>query len=234
MAISGTPEGVSEKELVDVIDDVAHCPAYFQLLVKALLLPGLLDLAHTAVPTHLVLCEKDRVFPPPVQPVLHHLSAPGNQNDHTRGPRHIPMFEAPAESPRSSPTSSRSTAHRSGRSALERLFQVVGDRAEELLAVLPRLFRPMRMARSLVICPPSTVEITTSSSFCAKSMTSGVCPACRGAAARASRRRSRRSDWWSGLALLVLAIVAGDGAVGGFGSHRLAVGRHQHRGHQPQ
>ncbi|EUA20391.1 putative alpha/beta hydrolase fold protein [Mycobacterium xenopi 3993] len=142
LAISGTPEGVSEKELVDVIDDVAHCPAYFQLLVKALLLPGLLDLAHTAVPTHLVLCEKDRVFPPPVQPVLHHLSAPGNQNDHTRGPRHIPMFEAPAESPRSSPTSSRSTAHRSGRSALERLFQVVGDRAEELLAVLPRLFRP--------------------------------------------------------------------------------------------
>jgi hypothetical protein len=36
------------------------------------------------------------------------------------------------------------------------------------------------------------------------------------------------------LALLVLAVVAGDGAVGGFGFHRLAVRRHQHRRHQAE
>jgi short-subunit dehydrogenase len=35
-------------------------------------------------------------------------------------------------------------------------------------------------------------------------------------------------------ALLVLAVVAGDGAVGGFGFHRLAVRGHQHRGHQAE
>jgi hypothetical protein len=36
------------------------------------------------------------------------------------------------------------------------------------------------------------------------------------------------------LALLVLAVVARHGAVGGFGFDRLAVGRHQHRGHQAE
>ena len=40
-AISARPEGVSERELSVIIDDVAHCPAYFQLLLKALLMPGL-------------------------------------------------------------------------------------------------------------------------------------------------------------------------------------------------
>src|SRR5262249_2655615 len=41
LPISGSPDGVSESELVAMIDDVSHCPAYFQLLVKTLLLPGL-------------------------------------------------------------------------------------------------------------------------------------------------------------------------------------------------
>jgi hypothetical protein len=36
------------------------------------------------------------------------------------------------------------------------------------------------------------------------------------------------------LALLVLAVVAGHGAVRGFGFDRLAVRRHQHRGHQAE
>lgn len=62
--LSGSPDGLSERQLSGVVDDAAHCPAYFQLLVKALLQPGLLELAETAVPTHLVLCEKDRIFPP--------------------------------------------------------------------------------------------------------------------------------------------------------------------------
>ena len=65
LPISGTPDGVSEKELVAVVDDVAHCPAYFQLLVKALLQPGLAELGADRRAGQLVLCEKDRVFPPP-------------------------------------------------------------------------------------------------------------------------------------------------------------------------
>ncbi len=64
LPISGSPDGVSERELSGVVDDAAHCPAYFQLLLKALLLPGLQELEHTAAPSHLVLCEKDRVVPP--------------------------------------------------------------------------------------------------------------------------------------------------------------------------
>ncbi len=44
-AISASPDGVSERELKIIIDDVAHCPAYLQLLVKALLLHGLRELA---------------------------------------------------------------------------------------------------------------------------------------------------------------------------------------------
>ncbi|BCO37416.1 alpha/beta hydrolase [Mycobacterium heckeshornense] len=96
LAISGTPDGVSEKELVDIIDDVAHCPAYFQLLAKTLLLPGLMDLAHTAVPTHLVLCEKDRVFPP--RRYSRHFTTylpPATRVTTLDGLGHIPMFEAP-------------------------------------------------------------------------------------------------------------------------------------------
>lgn len=64
LPISATPDGVSERELSGIIDDAAHCPAYFQLLVKALVLPGLQELEHTAVPSHVVLCEQDRVVPP--------------------------------------------------------------------------------------------------------------------------------------------------------------------------
>ncbi|MBS4728958.1 alpha/beta hydrolase [Mycobacterium sp. SM1] len=96
LPISGSPDGVSERELSAIIDDLAHCPAYFQLLVKSLLLPGLMDLAATAVPTQLVLCEKDRVVPPrrfsayftdhlPATTVVRTLDGLG----------HIPMFEAP-------------------------------------------------------------------------------------------------------------------------------------------
>ena len=97
LPISGSPDGISEDELLGVIDDLKHCPAYFQLLVKSLLMPGLVELAHTGVPTHLVLCEKDRVVPP------HRFS--GHFTDHLPaanevtildGVGHIPMFEAPS------------------------------------------------------------------------------------------------------------------------------------------
>jgi pimeloyl-ACP methyl ester carboxylesterase len=96
LPISGTPEGVSEKELIAVVDDVAHCPAYFQLLVKALLQPGLAELAQTAVPTQLVLCEKDRVFPPPRYSKYFKSHLPEDTKITTLdGLGHIPMFEAP-------------------------------------------------------------------------------------------------------------------------------------------
>lgn len=96
LPISGSPDGISERELIAVVDDLAHCPAYFQLLVKALLLPGLVDLAQTAVPTRLVLCEKDRVVPP--RRFSGHFTT--HLPDDTKvitldGLGHIPMFEAP-------------------------------------------------------------------------------------------------------------------------------------------
>jgi pimeloyl-ACP methyl ester carboxylesterase len=98
LAISGTPEGVSQAELEAIIDDAVHCPAAFQLLVKSLLLPGLVDLAQTAVPAHLVICEKDRVFPGPRSSryFTTHLPA-GTRITRLDGLGHIPMFEAPGQ-----------------------------------------------------------------------------------------------------------------------------------------
>jgi pimeloyl-ACP methyl ester carboxylesterase len=96
LPISGSPDGVSETDLEAIVDDVAHCPAYFQLLVKSLLLPGLLDLARTAVPAHLVICEKDRVFPGPRSHRYFEAQLPvGTQITRLEGLGHIPMFEAP-------------------------------------------------------------------------------------------------------------------------------------------
>jgi pimeloyl-ACP methyl ester carboxylesterase len=95
-AISASPTGVSERELSTIIDDVAHCPAYVQLLVKAALLHGLRELAENAAPTHLVICEKDRVVPAPrfTRHFITHLP-----DDHKvtvlKGVGHVPMFEAP-------------------------------------------------------------------------------------------------------------------------------------------
>jgi pimeloyl-ACP methyl ester carboxylesterase len=96
LPISGSPDGISEDELIAVIDDLKHCPAYFQLLIKSLLLPGLVELAHTAVPTHLVLCEKDRVVPPRrfSGHFTNHLPSE-NKLTVLDGVGHIPMFEAP-------------------------------------------------------------------------------------------------------------------------------------------
>lgn len=95
-AISASPHGVSERELSVIVDDVAHCPAYFQLLVKALLMPGLQQLAENSVPAHLVVCEKDRVVPSPrfskhfrtELPEDHRFTKLDNVG-------HVPMFEAP-------------------------------------------------------------------------------------------------------------------------------------------
>jgi pimeloyl-ACP methyl ester carboxylesterase len=96
LPIAASPDGLSETDLIDIIDDVAHCPAYYQLLAKTLLLPGLLELAETRTPTHLVICEKDRVLPAPrfTRHFIAHL--PTNTRVTTLdGVGHIPMFEAP-------------------------------------------------------------------------------------------------------------------------------------------
>jgi pimeloyl-ACP methyl ester carboxylesterase len=96
LPLSGSPEGVSERELGGIIDDATHCPAYFQLLLKALLLPGLQQLAHTAVPAHLVFCEKDRVVPPR-RCSRHFTEYLPSDTEVTmlEGVGHVPMFEAP-------------------------------------------------------------------------------------------------------------------------------------------
>jgi pimeloyl-ACP methyl ester carboxylesterase len=94
--ISATPEGLTDADLLDIIDDVTHCPAYYQLLVKALLLPGLLELAEGSSPTHLVICGKDRVLPHPrfTRHFTKHLPK-DSRITNLDGVGHIPMFEAP-------------------------------------------------------------------------------------------------------------------------------------------
>lgn len=94
--VSATPDGISDADMLDIIDDVTHCAAYYQLLVKALLLPGLMELADTRIPTHMVICEKDRVLPHPrfVNHFRKHLPA-STRFTALDGVGHIPMFEAP-------------------------------------------------------------------------------------------------------------------------------------------
>jgi pimeloyl-ACP methyl ester carboxylesterase len=93
---TATSDGITDADLVEIIDDVTHCRAYYQLMVKALLMPGLMELASTDTPTNLVVCEKDRVLPHPryTKHFTKHLP------DIDRVTRldnvgHIPMFEAP-------------------------------------------------------------------------------------------------------------------------------------------
>jgi pimeloyl-ACP methyl ester carboxylesterase len=94
--ISATSAGLSDADLLEVIDDVTHCRAYHQLLLKALLLPGLMELAQTQTPTNLVICGKDRVLPHPryTKHFVKHL--PDIDRVTTLdNVGHIPMFEAP-------------------------------------------------------------------------------------------------------------------------------------------
>ena len=79
-----------------MIDDVTHCRAYYQLLIKALLLPGLMELADTGIPTHLVICERDRVLPHPrfTKHFTRHIPDISKVTT-LDNVGHIPMFEAP-------------------------------------------------------------------------------------------------------------------------------------------
>ncbi|ULE33712.1 alpha/beta fold hydrolase [Mycobacterium sp. IDR2000157661] len=94
--ISAGSDRLSDEDLLVIIDDVTHCPAYYQLLLKALLLPGLLELAEGKCPTHLVICEKDRVLPHPrfTRHFTDHLPQT-TEITHLDDVGHIPMFEAP-------------------------------------------------------------------------------------------------------------------------------------------
>ena len=96
LPVSGPADGPSHTDLVLLVDDATHCTAYVQLLVKTLRLPGLLELAEVAVPTHLVLCEKDRVFPTPRgnRYFIDNLP-PDTKVTKLPGFGHIPMLEAP-------------------------------------------------------------------------------------------------------------------------------------------
>jgi pimeloyl-ACP methyl ester carboxylesterase len=94
--ISATPAGLSDEQLLAVIEDVTHCRAYYQLLIKALLLPGLMELTETDTPTNLVVCQRDRVLPHPrfTKHFRKHLPAIDEITE-LDNVGHIPMFEAP-------------------------------------------------------------------------------------------------------------------------------------------
>lgn len=96
LAVSATPDRLSDDDLRDIVDDFGHCPAYYQMLVKSLLLPGLLELAQGTAPTHLVICEKDRVLPHPRYTRQFTSQLPEDTKvTHLDDVGHIPMFEAP-------------------------------------------------------------------------------------------------------------------------------------------
>lgn len=96
VAISAHPDTLDDADLPGIVDDFSHCPAYYQLLVKSLLLPGLMELAKSHAPTHLVICEKDRVLPHPrfTRHFTTHLPK-STKITHLDGVGHIPMYEAP-------------------------------------------------------------------------------------------------------------------------------------------
>lgn len=94
--ISGPADGPSEHDLLTLMADATHCPAYFQLLIKSLLAPGLKELAHSRAPVHLVTCQYDRVLPHPrfSRHFTRHLPEVAKVT-HLEGLGHIPMLEAP-------------------------------------------------------------------------------------------------------------------------------------------
>ena len=96
LPVSGPADGPDRADLEALVEDATHCSAYLQLLVKTLRLPGLLELADIGVPTHLVLCEKDRVFPSPRGNRYFVQNLPAEaQVTRLAGVGHIPMLEAP-------------------------------------------------------------------------------------------------------------------------------------------
>ena len=96
LPVSGPADGPSRADLDLLVGDATHCSAYVQLMIKTLRLPGLLELADVGIPAHLVLCEKDRVFPSPrgTRYFVDNLP-PGTRVTRLPGLGHVPMLEAP-------------------------------------------------------------------------------------------------------------------------------------------
>ena len=147
LPLSGSPDGISERQLSGIVDDAAHCPAYFQLLVKALLLHGLRELAHTAVPGAPGDVRKGSGDPPQqVQPAFHRRPAGRPQLTVLDGVGHVPMFEAPGRVTEVITEFLDQHSHpRAGRQPTskltEGLLQVLSDGIQEFLAPLPLLVR---------------------------------------------------------------------------------------------
>ncbi|MET0698330.1 MAG: alpha/beta hydrolase [Mycobacterium sp.] len=96
LAVSGPADGPRTPDLLTLMDDATHCPAYLQLLIKSLTAPGLDALADAAVPVHLVTCEFDRVVPHPRFSKHFTENLPSTaQVSRLAGVGHIPMLEAP-------------------------------------------------------------------------------------------------------------------------------------------
>ncbi|WP_280833511.1 alpha/beta fold hydrolase [Mycolicibacterium frederiksbergense] len=96
LAVAATPEALNASDRRDLIEDVAHCPAYFKLMFKALTTAGLTEIADSRTPTQLAICEKDRVLPTPR--FTRHFTAnlaPDAVITTLDGVGHVPMFEAP-------------------------------------------------------------------------------------------------------------------------------------------
>lgn len=96
LPLTGSPAGLSEHQLRNIVEDAGHCPAYFLLMIKTLLQPGLQELADITVPVLLVLCGKDRVLPPPrySRHFTNHLPE-GTPVTKLDDMWHVPMFDAP-------------------------------------------------------------------------------------------------------------------------------------------
>ncbi|WP_165849817.1 alpha/beta fold hydrolase [Mycobacterium uberis] len=96
LPLTGSPGELTEHQLHDIIEDARQCPAYFLLLIKALLQPGLQELVQITVPAQLVLCEKDRVLPPSRYSRYFTDRLPEDtQVTMLNSMGHVPMFEAP-------------------------------------------------------------------------------------------------------------------------------------------
>ena len=96
LAVAGSADAITDADRCDLIDDVAHCPAYFKLMFRALTTPGLMEIANSHTPTQLVICEKDRVLPAP-RFTRHFTDRLASDAVITTlpGVGHVPMFEAP-------------------------------------------------------------------------------------------------------------------------------------------
>ncbi|CAN5531929.1 alpha/beta hydrolase [soil metagenome] len=96
LAVSGPADGPRTPDLLTLMDDATHCPAYFQLLIKSLTAPGLEALAESTAPVHLVTCEFDRVVPHPRFSRHFTENLPNSARvSRLEGVGHIPMLEAP-------------------------------------------------------------------------------------------------------------------------------------------